>query len=172
MKFEIEYLIKTGVNDKNWIIKYLSRKVGYTISPMVKNTKHINEINKKINRTHTNDEIETLYKQIRGAWASKTHREQQKENRPKQLNISITEKSKRKVDRIAKTLNSTQSDIIERAIAIMYDELLPSRTIKKSTPYINRDIILLLMDKIEERDKIIRNLKRSNSHKIETDDLF
>ena len=158
MKFDIRNIIENGIDDKNWVINYLSNKVGYKKVVSIENRRSILEINKIINRNYNDDEIKILCKQIRGAWSSKIHRENKKSRRPNSINISISDTSKKKLDRLNNNLKSTQDDIIERAIAIMYDSLLPNRTIKKSIPYINRDMINLLKREIEEKEKIINEL--------------
>ncbi|MEZ9426485.1 hypothetical protein AB4186_24405 [Vibrio lentus] len=159
MKFNIYDLISDGINDTNWIINYLSKKVNYNGKLRIDNRKNITELNKAINKIYKGDEVQLLYKQTRGAWSSKTHRENKIKRRPKQINISISDNSKRKLDRLKNILKSNQDDIVERSIAIMYDSLLPSRTIKKSIPYINRDMINVLLKEIKEKDKEIKILK-------------
>ncbi|EKO3548542.1 ribbon-helix-helix protein, CopG family [Vibrio fluvialis] len=162
MKFDIEHLVENGIHDKNWVINYLSNKVGYKKNIRLENRRNILEINKIVNRNYNDDEIKLLCKKIRGAWSSKTHRENKKHQRPNQINISISDKSKKKLDRLTNNLETSQDDIIERAIAIIFDNLLPSRIINKSIPYVNRDIIQLLNNQIKEKDKIIKELKRFN----------
>tara|TARA_B100001059_G_C17821001_1_gene578282 strand:- start:331 stop:819 length:489 start_codon:yes stop_codon:yes gene_type:complete len=159
VNFNIYDLISDGINDTNWIINYLTKKVNYNGKLRIDNRKNINELNEEINKIYKGDEVQLLYKQTRGAWSSKIHRENKIKRRPKQINISISDNSKRKLDRLKNILKSNQDDIVERSIAIMYDRLLPSRTIKKSIPYINRDMINILLKEIKEKDKEIKILK-------------